>query len=247
MKLALFADIHSNLEALTACLEHAARLGAQRHAFLGDLVGYGADPVAVLDLIAQHAAQGAFVVLGNHDAAALGRSVRGLNSAALAAIAWTQKRLGERQRAFLDALPLAVRHDDVLFVHASAAAPERWSYITGARQAAQSMRAANAQLIFCGHVHEQRLYYMGADAKPMPFRPVAGTPIPTARHRQWLAIVGSAGQPRDRNNAACWALADLERARLTFFRVAYDHARAAEKIRAAGLPERLARRLERGI
>jgi diadenosine tetraphosphatase ApaH/serine/threonine PP2A family protein phosphatase len=247
VKLALFADIHSNLEALTACLEHAARLGAERHAFLGDLVGYGADPVAVLDLIAEHAARGAFVVLGNHDAAALGRSVKGLNSAAVTAIAWTQKRLGERQRAFLDALPLAVRHDDVLFVHARAAAPERWSYITGARQAAQSMRAANAQLIFCGHVHEQRLYYMGADAKPMPFRPVAGTPIPTARHRQWLAIVGSAGQPRDRNNAACWALADLERARLTFFRVAYDHARAAEKIRAAGLPERLARRLERGI
>lgn len=247
MKLALFADIHSNLEALTACLEHAARLGAQRHAFLGDLVGYGADPVAVLDLVTEHAARGAFVVLGNHDAAALGRSVKGLNSAALAAIAWTQERLGERQRAFLAALPLSVRHDDVLFVHASAAAPERWSYITGARQAAQSMRAANAQLIFCGHVHEQRLYYMGADAKPMPFRPVAGTPIPTARHRQWLAIVGSAGQPRDRNNAACWALADLERARLTFFRVAYDHARAAEKIRAAGLPERLARRLERGV
>jgi diadenosine tetraphosphatase ApaH/serine/threonine PP2A family protein phosphatase len=247
VKLALFADIHSNLEALTACLEHAARLGAERHAFLGDLVGYGADPVAVLDLIAEHAARGAFVVLGNHDAAALGGSVKGLNSAALAAIAWTQERLGERQRAFLAALPLSVRHDDVLFVHASAAAPERWSYITGARQAAQSMRAANAQLIFCGHVHEQRLYYMGADAKPMPFRPVAGTPIPTARHRQWLAIVGSAGQPRDRNNAACWALADLERARLTFFRVAYDHARAAEKIRAAGLPERLARRLERGV
>ena len=60
MKLALFADIHSNLEALTACLEHAARLGAERHAFLGDLVGYGADPVAVLDLIAEHAARGAF-------------------------------------------------------------------------------------------------------------------------------------------------------------------------------------------
>jgi diadenosine tetraphosphatase ApaH/serine/threonine PP2A family protein phosphatase len=247
VKLALFADIHSNLEALSACLEHAARLGAERHAFLGDLVGYGADPVAVLDLIAEHAARGAFVVLGNHDAAALGRSVKGLNSAALAAIAWTQQRLGERQRAFLAALPLSVRHERVLFVHASAAAPERWSYITGARQAAQSMRAADAQLIFCGHVHEQRLYYMGADAKPMPFRPVAGTPIPTARHRQWLAIVGSAGQPRDRNTAACWALADLERARLTFFRVAYDHSRAAEKIRAAGLPERLARRLERGI
>ena len=68
-------------------------------------------------------ARGAFVVLGNHDAAALGRSVTGLNSAALTAIAWTQERLGERQRAFLGGLPLCARHDDVLFVHASAAAP----------------------------------------------------------------------------------------------------------------------------
>jgi diadenosine tetraphosphatase ApaH/serine/threonine PP2A family protein phosphatase len=246
VKLALFADIHSNLEALTACLAQAKALGAGRFAFLGDLVGYGADPVAVLELIEQHAHDGAVVVLGNHDAAALGRPVRGLNASAQAAIAWTQRQLGERQRAFLAGLPLTVREENILFVHASAAVPERWTYVSGARQAAQSMRAAGAGLVFCGHVHEQRLYYMGARAQPMPFRPVPGTPIPTGKHRQWLAIVGSAGQPRDRNNAACWALADLARARLTFFRVAYDYASAAEKIRSAGLPERLALRLERG-
>lgn len=247
MKLALFADIHSNLEALNACLEHAARLRAERYAFLGDLVGYGADPGAVVDLIAKHAADGAVVVLGNHDAAVLGRPHGGLTESAQAAIRWTREQLGERQRDFLAGLPLTVREQSMLFVHASAAAPERWSYITGAQQAAQSLRAANAQLVFSGHVHEQRLYYIGAGARPMPFRPVAGTPIPTARHRQWLAIVGSTGQPRDHNTAACWALADLERERLTFFRVQYDHARAAEKIRAAGLPERLAWRLTRGI
>jgi diadenosine tetraphosphatase ApaH/serine/threonine PP2A family protein phosphatase len=246
VKLALFADIHSNLEALTACLAHAKVLGAQRFAFLGDLVGYGADPVAVLELIEQHAHDGAVVVLGNHDAAALGRPVRGLNASAQAAITWTQGQLGERQRMFLAGLPLTVREENILFVHASAAAPERWTYVTGARQAAQSMRAASASLVFCGHVHEQRLYYMGATGQPMPFRPVPGTPIPTGKHRQWLAIVGSAGQPRDRNNAACWALADLARARLTFFRIAYDHSSAADKIRSAGLPERLASRLERG-
>jgi diadenosine tetraphosphatase ApaH/serine/threonine PP2A family protein phosphatase len=80
----------------------------------------------------------------------------------------------------------------------------------------------------------------------MPFQPVAGTPIPTGKNRKWLAIVGSAGQPRDHSNAACYALADLERARLTFFRVPYDYRSAAQKIRSAGLPERLALRLERG-
>src|SRR5437588_8909783 len=106
MKLALFADIHSNLEAITACLAHAQTLGADRYAFLGDLVGYGADPVAVLDLIEDHATKGAVVVLGNHDAASLGRPDDTLNDNARAAIRWTQAQLGEKQRAFLEGLPL---------------------------------------------------------------------------------------------------------------------------------------------
>jgi diadenosine tetraphosphatase ApaH/serine/threonine PP2A family protein phosphatase len=246
MKLALFADIHSNLEAITACIAHANALGADRYAFLGDLVGYGADPVAVLDLIEQHAAQGAVVVLGNHDAAALGRPDDTLNANARRAIAWTQAQLGAKQRAFLAGLPLVVRDDNILFVHASAAAPEQWIYVTSLAEAEESIRAGNAGYIFSGHVHEQKLYYMGAGGRPMPFRPVPGTPIPTGKHRQWLAIVGSAGQPRDRINKACYALADFERARLTFFRVPYDHDFAAQKVRSAGLPDRLARRLVRG-
>lgn len=246
MKLALFADVHSNLEAMTACLVHARALGAQRYAFLGDLIGYGADPVAVLDLIEQYAADGAVVVLGNHDEAAIGRGTDVLNPSAQASIIWTQAQLGGKQRAFLAKLPLSVRQGDILFVHASAAAPERWTYVTGPRQAQESISAGAAKYVFCGHVHEQNLYYTGADGQPMPFRPVPGTPIPAASHRQWLAIVGSAGQPRDGNNAACYALFDLERERLTFFRVPYDHGAAAQKIRAAGLPERLALRLERG-
>jgi diadenosine tetraphosphatase ApaH/serine/threonine PP2A family protein phosphatase len=246
VKLALFSDIHSNLEALTACLDHARALGATRYAFLGDLVGYGADPVPVLDLIEGYVADGAIVVLGNHDAAAIGRPIDPLNANAEAAIAWTRTQLGDKQRAFLEGLPLTVRIENILFVHASAAAPERSIYITSAAEAEKSIVAGNADYIFCGHVHEPKLYYMGAAGRPMPFRPVSGTPIPIGAHRQWLAIVGSAGQPRDRSSKACYALADLERARLTFFRVAYDHDAAAQKIRFAGLPERLARRLERG-
>src|SRR5256885_11971912 len=112
MKLALFADIHSNLEAITACLAHAQALGADRFAFLGDLVGYGADPVAVLELIEAHAENKAIVLLGNHDAAALGEDVRRLNAQAAAAIAWTTKQLRKRHIAFLRALPLTVREED---------------------------------------------------------------------------------------------------------------------------------------
>jgi diadenosine tetraphosphatase ApaH/serine/threonine PP2A family protein phosphatase len=246
MKLALFADIHSNLEAISACLAHAQALGADRYAFLGDLVGYGADPVAVLDLIERHAADGAVVVLGNHDAAALGRPAEKMNANARSAILWTQAQLGERQRAFLHSLPLTVKMDNMLFVHASAVAPERWTYVTDAADAEQSMVASDANYIFCGHVHQPKLYYMGTGGHPMPFVPVPGIAIPTGRHRQWLAIAGSAGQPRDGNNAACYAFFDLERERLTYFRVPYAYAIAAQKIRAAELPPRLALRLERG-
>src|SRR2546430_16020818 len=78
------------------------------------------------------------------------------------------------------------------------------------------------------------------------FNDTATTEIYTLSLHDALPIFGSAGQPRDRNTAACYALADLARSRITFFRVPYDHGTAAQKIRAAGLPERLARRLERG-
>jgi diadenosine tetraphosphatase ApaH/serine/threonine PP2A family protein phosphatase len=247
MKFALFADVHSNLEAISACLAHARVLGAEKYAFLGDLVGYGADPVAVLDLIEQLANDGAVVVLGNHDAAAISRATDDLNPSAQAVIAWTRTQLCEKQRAFLAGLPLTVRDDDMLFVHASANSPAQWTYVSGTAQAEASIREANAGYVFCGHVHEPMLYYIGADGQPMPFKPVAGTPIPTSRHRQWLAIVGSAGQPRDGNNQACYALFDQARERITFFRVPYDHGAAAQKIRAAGLPPRLALRLERGV
>ena len=245
-RLALFADIHANLEAISACLDHARALGAQRFAFLGDLVGYGADPVAVLDLIQRYADDGAIVVLGNHDAAALGRGIEDLNPNAQAAVRWTQAQLGNRQRDFLASLPLTVRDGDSLFVHGSAVTPEQWVYVTDAKQADASIQAAMASYVFSGHVHEQCLYFIGAGGQPLKFRPAPGTPIPTGRHRRWLAIVGSAGQPRDGNSKACYALFDGERERVTFFRVPYDHDAAAQKVRGAGLPERLALRLERG-
>src|SRR4051812_29616395 len=100
-RLALFADIHANLEALSACLDHARALGAERFAFLGDLVGYGADPVAVLEIIRRHADDGAIVVLGNHDAAALGHGIDDLNPNAQTAARWTEAQLGNAQRDFL--------------------------------------------------------------------------------------------------------------------------------------------------
>jgi diadenosine tetraphosphatase ApaH/serine/threonine PP2A family protein phosphatase len=246
MAIALLADIHANLPALRACLAHARAQGASSHAFLGDLVGYGAEPAAVLDIIAEHAAAGAVVVKGNHDAAITG-SAGYFNEAAKAAITWTRGVLAERHRAFIDALPFAVSEGDAFFVHASAAFPERWTYIDGPDAAARSTAAAGVPYTFCGHVHEQVLYAQGTARRMLPFRPRPGVAIPIGAHRAWLAIVGSVGQPRDGNPAACYALADLDRRVVTFHRVAYDHHEAARRIRAAGLPEMLAYRLEKGV
>jgi diadenosine tetraphosphatase ApaH/serine/threonine PP2A family protein phosphatase len=247
MRLALLADLHANLEALTACLAHAREQGADAHAFVGDLVGYGADPAAVLDLVQAHAARGAVVVLGNHDAAVLDPGgAATMNAAAEEAVGWTRAALSPSHRAFLAGLPLVARMGDAVFVHASADAPAEWVYVTDGLHAARSLDAAGARWVFSGHVHEPALWYSAGGERPLSFRPVPGVAIPVPARRRWLAIIGSCGQPRDGNTAACYAIHDVARSTLTFHRVPYDWPAAAAKIRAAGLPERLARRLENG-
>lgn len=247
MKLALIADVHANLEALRACLEHARAHGAERLAFLGDLVGYGADPGAVVDLVREEVGRGALAVKGNHDDAAAGGESGTMHQVAERAIAWTRTHLSDAQRAFLAGLPMTVREDGLFLVHASPELPHEWIYVTDPMRAANGLAAsAPASWVFCGHVHEPVLYTVGSAARPVAFRPVSGVAIPVPSRRRWLAVVGSTGQPRDGNTAACYAMLDTDRPALTFHRVPYDWRAAAAKVRVAGLPESLARRLERG-
>ncbi len=248
MRFALLADVHANLEALVAVLAHARGQGAAARVFLGDLVGYGADPEAVLERVEDEVAAGALVVQGNHDAAVLDPGVAaGMNPAALAVIAWTRARLGARDRAFLASLPLLARRGDASFVHASAESPGEFVYVTDPLRAARCISVAGTPWTFAGHVHEPVLYYTtGASDRPLPFQPVPGVAIPVPPRRRWLAIAGSVGQPRDGRPAASYAVFDDERCTLTYHRVAYDWPSAAAKIRSAGLPEELATRLERG-
>jgi diadenosine tetraphosphatase ApaH/serine/threonine PP2A family protein phosphatase len=246
MKTAVLSDIHSNLEALRACLEHARAQGAAQYVFLGDMLGYGADPKACLDIIIPMVRDGALAVLGNHDEAVLGGLCENLAFVARDAIYWTRQQLPQAQRDFLLGLPLVARDGKVFYVHASADAPGRWTYIEGVTSAAKCMAASAMPLTVVGHVHQQTLYYSAGGGAAGVFSPLPGVAIPLTPQRQWLAIAGSVGQPRDGNPAAAYALHDRQRETLTFFRVPYDHWSAARKVRAAGLPERLARRLETG-
>jgi diadenosine tetraphosphatase ApaH/serine/threonine PP2A family protein phosphatase len=246
MVVALLADIHANREALDACLAHARRAGAERCAFLGDLVGYGPDPQAVIDTVRNEVAAGGIAVRGNHDAALAGDDSY-MNRTARQAIAWTRTALDAGAKSFLAALPLTVREGAALMVHASALAPERWTYVDTAAEAQRSSSASAATWTFSGHVHEQCLYFEHAPGRMREFRPTPGSSIPVRGPRRWLAIAGAVGQSRDGNPAAAYALWDRERELLTFHRVAYDWHAAAEKARRARLPEPIAYRLERGI
>jgi len=226
MKLALLSDLHANLQALTACLADAHARGATHHAFLGDLVGYGADPGPVVDIVMRMVNQGAWALKGNHDAAAVNPDPTNRRADHVGGV-WSHSQL----------------------VHASAVDPARWSYITRPSEAAESMTAAQAQQathVFCGHVHEQRLFYTGATGRTMAFEPTAGVALPVPAHRQWLATIGSVGQPRDGRPEAGYAILDVTTLQLTFVRVPYDHRAAAAAILKAGLPSFNAMRLAIG-
>ena len=246
MKLALIADLHANRESVGAVMTHASTQGIDRYAFLGDFVGYGADPGWVVDLVRDHVERGAIAVMGNHDAAVVQGPLPTMIPEARQVVEWTRERLDAEQLAFLAAMPMSVTDADRLFVHANAFAPADWAYVLGRMEAVRSLQSTNARFTFCGHVHDPKLFHLTGTGKIGDFVPSDGMPIPLSEQRRWLIIPGSAGQPRDGNPAACYAVFEPEESRLTFHRVPYDHDTAARKIIAAGLPEVLARRLVDG-
>jgi diadenosine tetraphosphatase ApaH/serine/threonine PP2A family protein phosphatase len=244
---ALFTDIHGNREAFEACLAHASRFPIDRHVFLGDYVGYGADPGFIVDTVRDFVARGAIALIGNHDSAAIGTPER-MNDEATLAIDWTRAQLTPRQIEFLKSRPFTAEQDGTLYVHASAAEPAHWDYIIDTTAAARCFLATEAERVFCGHTHVPALFHRSASGKLAGFEPAAGvaTPLALLAPRRWIAVIGSVGQPRDRNPAACYALYDDVARELTYQRLPYDIETAQRKIRDAGLPLFLSARLAWG-
>lgn len=245
MRIALLADIHANLEALEACLTHAEGQGAERLVFLGDLVGYGANPLEVTQRVQELVDRGALALRGNHDEAAVS-GPRNFSRLAAIAIEWTATQLTPAALAFLAGLPLTHEEDDRLYVHSEGSDPERWLYVTDATAARVSLEATDARLTFCGHTHSPALFGLTATEKLVAHRPTPDLMLPLLQPRRWLAVMGAVGQPRDGDPAACYGLLDTESSECAWMRVPYDIATAAQKIRAAGLPEFLAERLFTG-
>src|SRR5882757_5104203 len=164
MRLALFADIHANRQAFSACLEAARARGAERLICLGDIVGYGADPEWAVDTVMDLVAKGAIAVRGNHDNA-IGTPSDSMNGDAQAAIDWTRGRLSLEQKVFLAGLPIMRQENNRLYVHSEASDPSQWHYVRDSSDAARSMMATELQITFCGHIHRPGLYSMSSAAK----------------------------------------------------------------------------------
>jgi diadenosine tetraphosphatase ApaH/serine/threonine PP2A family protein phosphatase len=249
VKIALLSDIHANLQALNACMAHAKAQGIDRWALLGDLVGYGGNPKEVMDMAMQLADAGAWILQGNHDEMAI-KPPEGDGSMGSSSALWTHAQLSATQLGFLKSLPFTALSGPLLLVHASAYVPERWHYVDSERAADlcadHALQTYDARHVVVGHVHQQSVYYRGTGHSMMRFEPTADVPVPMPSHRRWVATVGSVGQPRDHKPEAMYAIYDDVAGRMTFHRVAYDHASAALAIRAAGLPEFFAERLAQG-
>lgn len=242
MLVAIFADVHANRQAFEACLAQARNCGAKQIVLLGDYVGYGADPDWTVTTVMDLVDQGAAAVLGNHDSA-VGNVREQLNAEAQVVIEWTRGELGASERQFLAGLPFTHKESDRLYVHADASNPRSWIYVKSTVEAARSISASSAHVGFCGHIHQPALYSMSATAKMSAFTPTAGKAVPLLPGRRWLAVLGSVGQPRDRNPAASYAMLDTEKNELTYCRAPYDVEQAAAQILKKGLPDWLAERL----
>jgi diadenosine tetraphosphatase ApaH/serine/threonine PP2A family protein phosphatase len=240
VRYAVLSDVHANLEALRAVLDDAADR-ADAVLCLGDVVGYGADPEACVDLVAERCEA---VVGGNHEHGVAGlMDLRWFTPLARAAAEWTRERLDAEARAWLGALPLRREVGDATLVHASPAAPEEWDYLLDPEDGYAAFPAFGTRLCFVGHSHVTAAWAQGSWGHEHARAP---REVALEAGSRYIVNVGSVGQPRDRDPRAAYAVWDVEARTIAFRRVPYDVAGARAKIAAAGLPRFLADRLGEG-
>ena len=240
VRIAVVSDIHSNLVALDAVLAEIGAIDGLWH--LGDVVGYGPEPDAV---VARLRDLGAVGVRGNHDAAAVGGDeIEYFNADARRAMEWTRKTIGSDTRAWLGALPERRIDGDFELVHGSPRDPT-WEYVTTAPVARLNLELLEAPFGLHGHTHLPSVF-RDEDGLVEMLSPSSGSSL-TLDGRRILANPGSVGQPRDGDPRASALVLDLERQELTWYRVAYDIAAVQSAMRRRRLPDRLVERLSHGL
>lgn len=246
MRYLILSDIHANMDAFDAVLAAAKDLNYERLLVLGDLVGYGADPNAVVDRVRALAPYG--LIRGNHDKVGSGvESPEGFNAVARNAIRWTYDSLTPSNREWLAALPAGpVVVDDLIEICHGTPFDED-AYVFDDLDALRAMHAAERPLCLFGHTHVQVGYMLTGDQFTLTTmtdtRPLT---IPLTDEASHLINPGSVGQPRDGDPRAGYAVVDTTTREVTIYRTEYPIAAAQARILAEGLPAVLAQRLALG-
>jgi predicted phosphodiesterase len=239
MKYAIIADIHANLEAFQTVLEDARAQNCTHYACLGDVVGYNANPKECLDIVRE---MGMPCVKGNHDEYCSSDSaLEGFNPHAAEAVNWTREQLTEEDRQWLRDLKYLRLVSNFTLVHATLDGPQRWGYVFDKLAAAASFTYQNTSVCFFGHTHVPVAFIRDTVVRGGTYSKFKVEP-----GRKYFINVGSVGQPRDNNPRASYVIYDLDEATIELRRLDYDIPTTQAKIRAAGLPERLAERLASG-
>jgi predicted phosphodiesterase len=246
MRYLVLSDIHANLEAFEAVLAAAEPIGYDRILVLGDLVGYGADPNAVIEKVRDldpHA-----LIRGNHDKVGSGlESPEGFNAIAKSAIRWTYDALTADNRDWLAALPAGPVIVDELIEICHGTPFDEDAYVFDDLDALRSLHTSERQLCLFGHTHVQVGYALSGDQFTLTTlddsRPLNIILTNGSKH---LINPGSVGQPRDGDPRAGYALVDVERRQVLIYRTPYDIEQARARIIEEGLPDILAQRLALG-
>jgi diadenosine tetraphosphatase ApaH/serine/threonine PP2A family protein phosphatase len=246
LPVAVITDIHANLPALEAVLADVERRGIEEVWCLGDVVGYGADPDACAQLVAERCA---VTLAGNHDLAVLGAlDISSFSEAAAEAVVWTRANVAAETLAFLGEAEPAGEREGIGLYHASPRDPV-WEYVLSIEQAHACLELQEERIGLIGHSHISLFFARvpdnGRAGDVRGGQTADGVELDLAEGR-WLLNPGSVGQPRDGDPRAAWLELDAEAPGATFHRVHYDIERAAGAIAAAGLPIRLAERLQVG-
>lgn len=242
MRALIVSDVHSNLEALRSVIGHAQSMGGFDQIWqLGDLVGYGPEPAACIDLMREYDHIG---VAGNHDLAVVGKlGLEGFNMYAAAAARWTMTQLTDEHADYLSKLPLRLELHDFTVVHGSPRDPV-WEYVLNAAVAAANFSHFRTKRCLLGHSH-------------MPFvcKPKGSTALffdfpvdlPVQLRNDRLIInPGSVGQPRDGLPTASYVMYDFEESTITHHRAGYDIGATQQRMTEHNLPAYLIDRLARG-
>jgi len=241
LRWAVLSDIHGNLEAFSAVLDCLSKEDVDQIAFLGDIVGYGANPNECIDLLKGIAS---IIVAGNHDYGAVGLAdTFNFNPAARAAIEWTAEELSAINRNYLSGLHLISIRDDITFVHSTPYCPQNWDYLFYRDDLNINFDSFHTRICFIGHSHVPAVFIRDERGKTSISEDLI---IRLKEGSSYIINVGSVGQPRDGISDAAFGIYDAEECVFILKRFPYDIGTVQKKIIKAGLPERLAARIAIG-